>query len=377
MFIYNLEAIAEKLKIDFDKVSSKIDHSGIKGTAREDTLKEYLQKLFPKRYSICNGIIIDSNQVQSKQQDFIIYDSFNCPSFYETETNKVLPIESVYATIEIKSKLTNETLKDSIGNIKSVRSLQKKESPYSKIFKYPVGFVFAYTSDSSLETIQKNFSELNQEILPEHQISIICVLDKGLIFNVKKDNIVEYTIYPSLNTIIGRSESELKNNLYSFYLLMMQYLNSIKIDTPDLLDYAIKMGAFNVGVSIPAELLSRDCNYRQNGISANYGEMMDLIGINKKYPNLFSKNLKYEEFYSCITTDMIKVMESLSRIQGIDIDKTPLNMYGYNMNADEFKNFRFLLNNMDNDDNKKKAEELIKTIYDYYLKSIDNEKINT
>ena len=118
MFIYNLEAIAEKLNIDYNKVTSKIEHNGIKGTAREDILKKYLGDLFPKRYSICSGTIIDSNQTQSKQQDFIIYDSFNCPSFYETETNKILPIESIYATIEIKSTLTtlNVNVKFITGN---------------------------------------------------------------------------------------------------------------------------------------------------------------------------------------------------------------------------------------------------------------------
>lgn len=367
MFIYNLQAIAEKLKIDYDSVTSKIEHNGVKGTAREDLLKQNLSSLFPKRYSICSGVIIDSNQKQSRQQDFIIYDSFNCPAFYETESNKILPIESVYATIEIKSTLTKETLKQCIDNIKSVRSLEKEATPYSKIFKYPVGFVFAYSSDSSLETIQKNLFELNKDINPDYQISIICILDKGLIFNVRKENIVEYTVYPNSNTTIGCSKSDLSNNLYSFYLLIMQYLNSVHIDTPNLLDYAIKMDAFKVGVSIPAELLTPECRYNQNGINTSYGEVMDLLNINKKYPNLSSPNLSLEELKSYIKNDMVYHLSKLNEINGGSANNINMDFYGYKMNANDFNNFKELLKSSDENDSIK-VDSIIDEMYEKYKK---------
>ena len=114
MFIYNLEDIAKKLKIDFDGVTKQIEHNGVKGSAREDLLKKYLRDLLPNKYSISSGIVIDFNQNQSKQQDFIIHDAFNCPSFFKTESNTILPVESVYATIEIKSCLNYDTLKQSV-----------------------------------------------------------------------------------------------------------------------------------------------------------------------------------------------------------------------------------------------------------------------
>ena len=87
MFIYNVEDIAKKLKIDFDGITKQITHNGVKGSAREDLLKSYLRDLLPNKYSISSGIIIDFNQNQSKQQDFIIHDAFNCPSFFKTDSN--------------------------------------------------------------------------------------------------------------------------------------------------------------------------------------------------------------------------------------------------------------------------------------------------
>ncbi len=81
MFIYNLEDVAKKLKIDFEGITKQIQHNGVKGSAREDLLKDYLKKLLPEKYSISSGIIIDNNQKQSKQQDFIIHDAFNVQVF--------------------------------------------------------------------------------------------------------------------------------------------------------------------------------------------------------------------------------------------------------------------------------------------------------
>lgn len=113
----------------------------------------------PEKYSISSEIIIDNNQKQSKQQDFIIYDAFNCPSFFKTESNSILPIESVYATIEVKSTLDYSTLEQSVKNVESVRNLIKLpnrniiRNQYDNV--YPLGFVFAYTSTCSLEQIQK------------------------------------------------------------------------------------------------------------------------------------------------------------------------------------------------------------------------------
>ena len=266
MFIYNLEDISKKLKIDFEGITKQIEHNGVKGSAREDLLKDYLKKLLPEKYSITSGIIIDNNQNQSKQQDFIIHDAFNCPSFFKTESNSILPIESVYATIEIKSTLDYSTLEQSVKNIESVRNLNKLHNRniisnrYNDV--YPLGFVFAYSSNYSLEQIQKRLSELNKDIDARYQISIVCILDKGLIFNVNKENITDFTMIPTDNTILGRSDSNIENTLYSFYLFLLEYLDNVYIQVPSLIEYAKKNNSFNVSLSIPNELIPDDAVFR-------------------------------------------------------------------------------------------------------------------
>lgn len=371
MFIYNLEDIAKKLKIDFDGVTRQIEHNGVKGSAREDLLKEYLRDLLPNKYSISSGIIIDFNQNQSKQQDFIIHDAFNCPSFFKTDSNTILPIESVYATIEIKSTLNYDTLKQSVENIESVRKLHKLpnrniiSNDYNE--QYPLGFVFAYSSDYSLEQIQKKLFELNKSVDGRHQISIVCVLDKGLIFNVYKDNLTNFTIIPTNDTVLARSDSDIENSLYSFYLLMLQYLDNVYIQVPSLIEYAKKNNSFKVGLSIPNELIPNDAIYKDGNVKMEYGDIRKLLDLNKKYPNLYNGKMTYEELHQYLKDDFILMTDIQAKFANTKEYKS-IKIYGYEFTPKTFEQFRGYANEYDsNEGSKKSFDNIVDQIYKLYL----------
>ncbi len=371
MFIYNLEDIAKKLKIDFDGVTRQIEHNGVKGSAREDLLKEYLRDLLPNKYSISSGIIIDFNQNQSKQQDFIIHDAFNCPSFFKTDSNTILPIESVYATIEIKSTLNYDTLKQSVENIESVRKLHKLpnrniiSNDYNE--QYPLGFVFAYSSDYSLEQIQKKLFELNKSVDGRHQISIVCVLDKGLIFNVYKDNLTNFTIIPTNDTVLARSDSDIENSLYSFYLLMLQYLDNVYIQVPSLIEYAKKNNSFKVGLSIPNELIPNDAIYKEGNVKMEYGDIRKLLDLNKKYPNLYNGKMTYEELHQYLKDDFILMTDIQAKFANTKEYKS-IKIYGYEFTPKTFEQFRGYANEYDsNEGSKKSFDNIVDQIYKLYL----------
>lgn len=371
MFIYNLEDIAKKLKIDFDGVTRQIEHNGVKGSAREDLLKDYLRDLLPNKYSISSGIIIDFNQNQSKQQDFIIHDAFNCPSFFKTDSNTILPIESVYATIEIKSTLNYDTLKQSVENIESVRKLHKLpnrniiSNDYNE--QYPLGFVFAYSSDYSLEQIQKKLFELNKSVDGRHQISIVCVLDKGLIFNVYKDNLTNFTIIPTNDTVLARSDSDIENSLYSFYLLMLQYLDNVYIQVPSLIEYAKKNNSFKVGLSIPNELIPNDAIYKEGNMKMEYGDIRKLLDLNKKYPNLFNGKMTYDELHQYLKDDFILMTDIQAKFANTKEHKS-IKIYGYEFTPKTFEQFRGYANEYDsNEESKKSFDNIVDQIYKLYL----------
>ncbi len=381
MFIYNLEDVAKKLKIDFDGVTKQIEHNGVKGSAREDLLKDYLKKLLPEKYSISSGIIIDNNQNQSKQQDFIIHDTFNCPSFFKTESNSILPIESVYATIEIKSTLDYLTLEQSVKNIESVRKLNKlpNRNIISNIYNdvYPLGFVFAYSSNYSLEQIQKKLFELNKDVDGRYQISIVCILDKGLIFNVNKEDILDFTIIPSNNTILGRSDSNIENTLYSFYLFLLEYLDNVHIQVPSLIEYAKKNNAFNVSLSIPSELIPDDAVFKQGNIQAEYSDIRRMLNLNEKYPNIFNGKMTYEEMFKYLKDDFTNVINIQAKIANVK-QHNSINVYGYEFNPEEFSKFEEYALNYDKDVSaKENFDKIVNEIYSKYKKEVEekNEKI--
>lgn len=378
MFIYNLEDIAKKLKIDFDGITKQITHNGVKGSAREDLLKSYLRDLLPNKYSISSGIIIDYNQNQSKQQDFIIHDAFNCPSFFKTDSNTILPVESVYATIEVKSTLNYDTLKQSVENVESVRKLTKLpnrniiSNEYNE--QYPLGFVFAYSSDYSLEQIQKRLFELNKEVEGRRQISIICILDKGLIFNVNKDNLSNFTIIPTNNTVLARSDSDIENSLYSFYLLLLQFLDNVYIQVPSLIEYAKKNNSFKVSLSIPNELIPDDAIFQEGNMKMQYGDIRELLGLNKKYPNLFNGKMSYEELHQYLKTDFILVNEIQAKFANVKNHKS-ITIYGYEFTPESFKEFEKLASEYDiKEESKKNFDNIAKQIYELYTIEVNNKK---
>lgn len=77
MLLYNIGSMAKKMAIDYQDVTSHIDHMGVRGASRENVLRDYLKQLLPQKFAVGNGVITDVDGTQSKQQDFFVYDAFN------------------------------------------------------------------------------------------------------------------------------------------------------------------------------------------------------------------------------------------------------------------------------------------------------------
>lgn len=121
------QSISQKMMLDFNEITSRINHNGEKGAARETVLQNYLRTYIPDKYSFSKGTLIDCNDNQSKQVDIIIHDKYTTPYLVDMESTNVIPIESVYAVIEVKSTLTKEELRKSTQNIRSVKNLRRTQ----------------------------------------------------------------------------------------------------------------------------------------------------------------------------------------------------------------------------------------------------------
>ena len=260
-----------------------------------------IRELIPEKYRLGNGTIVEVNETQSKQQDLFIFDAFNSPVFMKVESASVVPVESVYATVEVKSTLTKESLRQSIENIRSVKSLEHSELQNSPIVfsrhNVIMGCVFAYTSDSTIETVAHNVDEICADIPKDQQPNIICVFDKGLVINVLKNRPGQIEIDPSEKTMWGLAKNDQETNLYLFYLLLQQHLSMAQNLPPDLLKYAAATHKLDsMQIVIPKEMIPDDMILKLGKGSLNADEIRFLGENNQLLYKLLTKNMSEEEF---------------------------------------------------------------------------------
>lgn len=189
----------EKLRVESEKISIFTKHPGTLGSFREQLLKDYIRKFIPNFLSVNSGFVSDYrnadkdqiHQKQTRQIDLIIHDENYYTPFLKTFDFSIIEPESLYAAIEIKSKLTfhkvyggkikestksdkfpfddgecyycwGGTLIDAMENIRSISSLVNE-------YKQKVFYgIFAYDSNVNFHTLYNAFD--NHEI--QRQLNI-------------------------------------------------------------------------------------------------------------------------------------------------------------------------------------------------------------
>jgi len=251
-----IKAASKKMAIDFEEISSQIQHRGVKGDVREDILKEFLKKYLPEKYGIAKGLVIDVNGKQSKQQDILIYDKSITPVFFLSQSETILPIESVLSIIEVKSVLNKKQLIEALENIKSVKELEKNYLNKKSTNIYPFGFIFCYTSSIQLDDIRKQYRDFFNSNAKEHIPTAIFCLDKGSLVHYNRTNLFSIDLALT-NPAFGINNVEEKSdNLMLFYILIVAsllYEESAEKNFPDISTYAIKSGFVNPKTSISNE----------------------------------------------------------------------------------------------------------------------------
>lgn len=193
-----IKSSAPKLEAEYN-ISKIVNHSASKGALREFLLKEIIRPFLPRRYGLCNGECFDSQGTVSKQLDIIVYDdlfSYAVPmgDYF------MMPFESAYGEIEVKSMLNRESFFESIHNIASFKSLKKEAPDGCQIlpnlsleidtvtwkqsgFTKPFGVVFAYDSAEPKTVLDyfKELASLNPSLMPD---MIVLLKKKTIIFRI-------------------------------------------------------------------------------------------------------------------------------------------------------------------------------------------------
>jgi hypothetical protein len=252
----NLEAlfdeISKEMTSSLNQARLAISHSASKGTALEQIFIDFLRNYLPKFLEASTGFIVDANGNQSKQLDIIVFDANKAPIFFQKESIRVIPIECVYAVIEVKTHLNLRDLDGIFENMLSVRRLEKKayvgptDNPkntiaiaheiYDRTWEiWPVHyFVFAFDSvnlESFVSALAEKVAEDNLE--PWMRIDTICVHTKGVICNRYKNGMID--ALPSRNSSVVRIKTN--RALLLFYILISSHLLQAVLPPLRLTDY--------------------------------------------------------------------------------------------------------------------------------------------
>lgn len=250
-----IQAAVPKLEAEYS-MSNIVSHSASKGALREYLLKEIIRPFLPKRYGLCNGECFDSYGGVSRQLDVIIYDdlfSYAVPmgDYY------MMPFESAYGEIEVKSMLNKEAFLESIDNIASFKKLVKKTPEDCQVlpnlaieiegikwnktgFTKPFGVVFAYDSVQP-QTVLNYFHEikpLNPSLMPD---MIVLLKKKTIIFRLfyegEKFYVTTSNTYQGFITLPCEDETL---PIFLSYILSRTRDTRLKIaDTDDMLNMQI------------------------------------------------------------------------------------------------------------------------------------------
>ena len=191
------QRFSEKMLSEVGCISEAISHAGEKGRNNEQVLADFLRKYLPQRFSVDTGQVVAADGSTSSQTDIIIHDRFNTPALFLGGASVLVPIETTYAVISVKTTLDKTELADAVKQIESVRRLKNEASfQYSRgvVMKIPAtegavlrprGLVFAFkTKWKEVGTIESCFREVIEPIDDQLRPNGVCVIDKCMVRRV-------------------------------------------------------------------------------------------------------------------------------------------------------------------------------------------------
>jgi hypothetical protein len=119
------QAVQEIFAKQAEILTAVLPHFGERGRNDEERLRDLLSKVLPKKFSLGTGFIVcqDSSVPHSAQTDIVIYDEHQNSPLHRELSAYVYPIETVYATLEVKGRFQSKDLRPVLRDIAKIRRL--------------------------------------------------------------------------------------------------------------------------------------------------------------------------------------------------------------------------------------------------------------
>lgn len=231
----------------FEVFSTQYQHRGLRGSAREDAVKDFLINYLPSNLEIASGEIFDTEGSISRECDVIVLDHFKVPLMF-AGSKRLAPVEGVYAIMEVKSNLDSAELQDCFSKCSDTKNMAKTayfpqtgavidtfDFYGQELRHFPTLFsVFAYRGINP-EMLVGQVEEFCRDKPPEQTLDGILCLDGWTIcwWDAEAD---KYDLVYSPGAQLAVVESD-RNALSFFYLLYSRLLSQANCRPIRMLDY--------------------------------------------------------------------------------------------------------------------------------------------
>lgn len=257
----HMDAIEEHL-VAVSRIPANSGHSLHKWTPREAFIKEFLEKHLSENVAIWTWEIIDANSqpnIPRNQYDIVIYKK-NYPKLDFWWWISWFLIESVIATIEIKSLLDQEAFDQSIKAANNAKKLEPNISKGFSSWRIPpkvLNYVVAYDWPRKMSTVWRQINNSHSKLkisLPYRKaenriLTAWTALD--WVFILKRWFLILENTPLTLNSqntpdvIYSMSDSE-NGNILMLFLALQEACNNIEWAWLDPIAYVKKVKVKNV-----------------------------------------------------------------------------------------------------------------------------------
>lgn len=247
------------MRADFE-AAAQIVHHGSRGTARENTLRQFLAEgRLPEKYGLGAGEIVGRVRDTSRQCDLIIYDKLNGVTLLYDEAVKVFPIDCIYGIVEVKSALSKAEFLDALEKIRTFKQMAPGGAVSHSIGggltmvharPRPFGVVFAYSlANNSLNSLVENLRAWEKTTPPAFWPNYVCVLEAGTIYHHGKpfENCLDSDQITEAAWPIAIHHRE--DSLFQFYCSLHDMCAHMNLGPVELMPYydpAVRIGRFVV-----------------------------------------------------------------------------------------------------------------------------------
>lgn len=170
------------------------------GPGVEDIVRDGIRELLPMRYQVTSGTLSDSAGYTAGDCDIVIFNDLWFPTLKRGATNesrrKIMPIEGVYAVLEVKQTLDSKTLDAAMEKLVTCHRLDRADSSFSRITEnreriscthfrsnplYSGVIATGLGKGLELETVVERFIRINQSLPRRDVIRSLCVLGAGTV----------------------------------------------------------------------------------------------------------------------------------------------------------------------------------------------------